>query len=177
MKDLKMYIEIKRYADGTISESNFNSKYLSYDELFDEFHSCEGKILIYFLNEFSNILEDEIPHLIKNLCFESLEKILEGHSYVYNYFSQYGYVRLDPEGTNILVSGDDITTVRYPLRLFAEELFRCGEMFLKVLEGVSISNDVEPKMQKLDINAENLNSLRQLLDESKNRAANALAGQ
>jgi hypothetical protein len=96
--------------------------------------------------------------------------LIQGKSYVYRYFSQYGYVRLDPEGSKILISGDGLNTIRYPLEDFIKELFNCGLMFLKVLETLAEVSTNNKDKNENTINQQNLSSLIALLTESKNKA-------
>lgn len=174
MEELSISIELKRYKTSTISSANLNKLSISYDELFDDFGGCEGKFLIYFQHSLSNVIEDEIPALVKNICFDSIETLIQGKSYVYRYFSQYGYVRLDPEGSKILISGDGLNTTRYPLMLFIEGLFKNGLMFLKVLEKIRENNSVNKENNEVTTNDQNISSLYSLLIESKNKAEKLL---
>jgi hypothetical protein len=170
MEELRIEIELKRYKVSAISNTNLNELSVSYDELFDDYGGCEGKFLIYFQRNLSNEIEDEIPALVKNICFDSIETLIQGKSYVYRYFSQYGYVRLDPEGSKILISGDGLNTIRYPLEDFIKELFNCGLMFLKVLETLAEVSTNNKDKNENTINQQNLSSLIALLTESKNKA-------
>lgn len=170
MENLKMELKFKGLQKETLTHSNIDNLNITYANLFDDFGGCEGQIIIFYQGNLSNSVEDEMPSLIKSLCFDSIESLLNDKNYVYTYFGQYGYLRLDPEGSQILVSGDDIEKTRYPLKLFVNELFRCGELFLQLLEKIYQNTEIKRKVNEVNPQSQNAASLSVLLKEARDKA-------
>lgn len=82
------------------------------------------------------IVEDSLPALVKNLCFEAMPDLVANKSVVYRYFSYHGYLRLDPEGSLILLSGDGNPTIRVDRSSFLRAFYACGLRFMQLLRQV-----------------------------------------
>jgi hypothetical protein len=97
-------------------------------------HAYEGAIDIRVPEEPELEIEDELPALVKNFCFSAIPDLLAEKNVVIRYHSYYGYLRLDPEGWRILVSGDGLPTVRIPRNKLLPAIYDCGQRFIRFLE-------------------------------------------
>ena len=84
---------------------------------------------------------DEIEAWVQNLCFDSIPQMLARQPHQILYFSRPGFIRIDPEGESVRISGDSIPTVQLPILSLARALFNCGDRFLKWAGAVKESDD------------------------------------
>jgi len=77
---------------------------------------------------------DEIEAAVASICFFAVPDLLANKHVVRPYFRYPGYFRLDPEGFEILVSGDYIPSVRVDYQQFIPALAACGERFISFLQ-------------------------------------------
>ena len=77
--------------------------------------------------------EDELPAIVKNICFGAIPDLIAGKKVVIGYYDHYGELRLEPQVSNILISGDDIPTITVPCREFLPALYDCGQRFIRFL--------------------------------------------
>jgi len=132
-----------------------------YEKLFSEFGSCYGGIEIIADGGPSLLIEDEVPAIVKNICFGAIPSLVGRKNFVYNYFSYYGYVRIDPEGDNFLVSGDGIPSIRYPDKKLISTLYDCGVRFISLLMNLSTNTDSDESRKQ---------NLIELLEEARDGA-------
>jgi hypothetical protein len=81
-------------------------------------------------------VEDELRAVVQNICFRAVVELLAGRNFVYRYMGYYGYFRMDPEGREVVLSGDFVKTARLPLGATVRALYECGERFLEALREV-----------------------------------------
>lgn len=74
---------------------------------------------------------DEIEPWVQNLCFDSIPKMLAGQSHEILYFSRPGFVRIEPKGESVRLSGDLIPTIQLPIHTLIPALYDCGNRFIK----------------------------------------------
>ncbi len=99
----------------------------------DRFGALNGTIIVRAPNVPDVRVEDEIEPAIQNICFLAIPTLLAKQHVVVRYFSHPGYFRLDPEGLKVLISGDNIPSVRVDYQEFVTALFACGERFVAFL--------------------------------------------
>lgn len=166
MKEINIELKLKNLLKEGLQDQALSGSPMLYSKVFDEYGSCEGDLIIYFNGKPSNTLDDEMPALVKNICYGAIPDLLQGKNVVYSYFNQYGYLRMDPEGNKLLVSGDGLNQVRYPLKAFVDEMFAQGEQFLEILQNLSTANETE---------ASDLKRLLDLLSVERTKALAALS--
>ncbi|MFP5272945.1 hypothetical protein [Coleofasciculus sp. G1-WW12-02] len=76
-------------------------------------------------------VEDELEATVHNLCFQFIPDLVAEKHIVVTYFRYYGYLRLDPEGDYVLLSGDSVPMVRILRDELAPALYNCGLRFIK----------------------------------------------
>lgn len=108
---------------------------------------------------------DALIVLVKYLCFLSLPALVANRNVVYRYYQQYGYLRLDPEGHLMLISGDGNPTVRFERDACIQALYACGVRFLDLLTQL-----------QGDPPAPGIARIRELLEADRLLAQTALAG-
>ncbi len=95
--------------------------------------ALDGAIVIRALGEPEVKVEDEIVAIVHNLCIRAIPDLVAGRHVVVPYFQYYGYLRLDPEDQDVLISGDFVPKVRINLRETTLGLYECGQRFLAFL--------------------------------------------
>lgn len=101
--------------------------------------------------------EDELPAIVQNFCFGAIPKLIAGENVVISYYDHYGYLRLDPEASYILISGDDIPTIRVSCSKLLPVLYQCGKRFIDFLiklKGESCDSDLEDLIHYLEDKSE-----------------------
>lgn len=147
-------IEVKFHlfidGDNTLSEQDIKDRIKEIGPKLRSADTYEGTIDIQTpMSELIKI-EDELPALVKNFCFSPIPDLLTGKNVVIRYYNHYGYLRLDPEGRHILMSGDGIPTVRIERNRLLPEIYNCGQRFIHFLNGLK--------------DDENGNEIRDLID-------------
>jgi len=95
--------------------------------------ALDGAVLIRVPGEPEVKVEDELEAIVENLCIRAIPDLVAGRHVVVRYFQYYGYLRLDPEDQNVLISGDFVPKVRISLRETTLGLYECGRRFLTFL--------------------------------------------
>jgi hypothetical protein len=57
-------------------------------------------------------VEDELEATFQNLCFRAVADLKAGKNRIINYLGYYGELRLNHEGTMVIISGDFVPEVR-----------------------------------------------------------------
>lgn len=86
-------------------------------------------------------IRDSLDALVMQLCFESLNNLIEEHHVVVRHYLMYGYIRLDPEGDLSLLSGDYVPKVRVNRAALIPALFQAGERYLELIRGLRRTNE------------------------------------
>jgi hypothetical protein len=73
--------------------------------------------------------EDELVPLVLKLCFGAVADLTRGDHAAFAYDNDYGYVRLDREGSRIRVSGDGLPVARFSEEELLPGLLDCGARF------------------------------------------------
>lgn len=79
------------------------------------------------------LVEDSLIALVKNLCFLGLPDLLMQQPSVYRYYSHYDYLRLDPEGHRVLLSGGHDRVLRVARAALVRGFYTCGCRFIQLL--------------------------------------------
>lgn len=95
-----------------------------------------GAIIIRTQDGIECRIKDELEATVQNLCFLSIQKLKMGQNVVIKYFSYYGYLRLDPEGDTVVISGDFVPKIRVPSEELTLNLYNCGVRFVEFFQGL-----------------------------------------
>lgn len=99
-------------------------------------------------------IEDEIEYLVHQICFLAIPDLLANKHIVVRHFRYLGYVRLDPEAMQQLISGDDIPSARVTYHELVPALVACGERFILFLRRLNGGTpEGEDRVQLLERNA------------------------
>jgi hypothetical protein len=93
----------------------------------------DGALVIRSPNQPDVVIEDALVPLTLNVCFHAVIELVVDRHVVIPYFDRSGYVRLDPEGWYVLLSGDDVPTVRLHRNALQQWLVACGERVIDLL--------------------------------------------
>jgi hypothetical protein len=96
----------------------------------------EGAVVIRSSGNPDVVVEDALAALALNLCFGAVTELAADRSATYRYYASYGYFRLDPEGWQVRLSGDDVPTVHVHRPELQEGLLACGERIMRLLEHI-----------------------------------------
>jgi hypothetical protein len=99
------------------------------------------------------VIEDALFPLALNLCFGALPELVEERSATVSLYASYGYVRLDPEGWWLRISGDGLPTVRVRRPDAYDALLACGERIAALLQLVG-GPDHDAEARQLEAEAE-----------------------
>jgi hypothetical protein len=91
----------------------------------------EGAVVIRSSGNPDVVVEDALAALALNLCFGAVTELAADRSATYRYYASYGYFRLDPEGWQVRLSGDDVPTVHVHRPELQEGLLACGERIMR----------------------------------------------
>lgn len=118
--------------------------------LFNGIPAVDGVIRISDDDLLSNEIEDELPALIRNLCFiVSREFLYQDHT-VYNFHSYYGQIDFSKQEDKILVTGSaGVNTALYNTQELSRALYRCGERFIDLLQHMKNTNGETPPLLSL----------------------------
>lgn len=79
-------------------------------------------------------IRDSLDAMMSLFCFGAIADLVDRKHIVIRYFESYGYLRLDPEASDQLLSGDFIPTVRFPRAELIPALAAAGERYLHFFE-------------------------------------------
>ena len=86
-------------------------------------------------------IEDSLIATVQNVCLLAVPRLIAREHVVVRLFTTYGYVRMDPEGSDQLVLGDFIEPVRLPRVELIPALVGVGRTYLDYLEAVRSDDD------------------------------------
>jgi hypothetical protein len=112
----------------------------------------DGAIIVDSLGNPIVRAEDELSAIVKNFCFEAIPDLIGSKNFVMGYHDHHGYLRLDTEASNVVISGDDIPTIRVPYNELLPALYECGKRFINFLiklKGESSDSSLEDLIQYL----------------------------
>lgn len=148
-----------------LNEEDIQSRMSHYEDIFDEFESCDGGLQIWEGANLTNQIEDELPALIKNLCFGVVLDLLNEKSSTYHFFSQEGQIYFSKEGINVNIWGTTVKNLSYPFIDFVKKLYETGCRFLMLLDKLQAKDDHR---------VENRENLIQLLSVEKSKVKVAI---
>jgi hypothetical protein len=114
-------------------------------ELWDEIRALDpvyGRIRITRLDDpaFQLEMEDELWYLVLNVCFLSIPELVAYKNVVIKHYAYFGYLRMDPEGGSIRISGDNIPTTVLPESETLRAAFQCGKRFVQFARQMGITD-------------------------------------
>ncbi|PWV46123.1 hypothetical protein [Chitinophaga sp. S165] len=112
-------------------------------QLFDGAVALEGVLRIFDNGILTNEIEDELPALIRNLCFSVSRDLQHQDHAAYHFHSYFGQIDFSKQGEHISVAGKGINTVTYDAQDLIGALQNCGERFVSLLE--QLKDTVEEK--------------------------------
>jgi hypothetical protein len=156
---LKIEYQILLPSGDMLTEQSLQSLRYLYEDLFDSYGFCEGAIHISDDAGFDMLIEDELPALIKNLCFEAnAEEQLTGRG-IYYYVSDVSRLYLTREGEKVSVSSNREFISTFNRDEWSTRLGDCGKRYIQLLR--TIGNRDETRVAERE-------SLISLLEISKN---------
>jgi hypothetical protein len=79
-------------------------------------------------------VRDSLDAMVSLFCLGAISDLVDQKHVVIRYFESYGYLRLDPEASDQLLSGDFIPTVRFPRAELIPALVAAGERYVRFFE-------------------------------------------
>lgn len=79
-------------------------------------------------------LADPLLHLVRSVCFNAVQALLDGRPFVYQYTDTDADVTFSPDGADIVVTGATEEPVRFRAADLLPALVGCGERFLRFLD-------------------------------------------
>ncbi len=120
-------------------------------QLFDDAEALEGVLRIFDNDVLTNEIEDELPALIRNLCFSVSRDLQQQDHTVYHFHSYFGQIDFSKQGGNISVTGKGINTVTYDAQGLITALHNCGERFVSLLQQLKDTvDDKKPVISMLE---------------------------
>jgi hypothetical protein len=116
-----------------------------YEDLFSRSGSCEGAICIPKDADSEIELEDELPALVKNLCFAANAELKQSGQGIYYFNSYAGQVLLTSDGKSVTVEGEGIPTSSFDLGEFTTGLRSCGIRFIDLLRSIRCRDNEREK--------------------------------
>lgn len=110
-------------------------------QLFDGSEALEGVLRIFDNDVLTNEIEDELPALIKNLCFSVSRDLQHQDHAVYHFHSSYGQIDFSKQGDNVSVAGTGIKAAIYDTSGLITALRTCGERFVSLLQQLKDTTD------------------------------------
>jgi hypothetical protein len=126
---------------NVVTEDALNERPFRYEELFDEYGSCEGALLIRDEGLQELKLEDELATLIKNMCFSCNRELKVRGESSYHFESFHGHLTMTRRGHDVLVESELFSAATYEIDSFRRELYKCGMRFIGVLRRLETSGD------------------------------------
>lgn len=75
-------------------------------------------------------IRDSLDAMVSLFCLGAIPDLVDRKHVVIRYFESYGYLRLDPEVSDELITGDFIPTVRFPRAELIPALVGVGERYV-----------------------------------------------
>jgi len=110
------------------------------DHLFDGSQALEGVLRIAENDVLSNEIEDELPALIRNLCFSVSRDLQQQDHAVYHFHSYFGQIDFSKQEDKIIVTGTGVNTAAYDAKELLTGLYNCGERFVTLLQQLKDTN-------------------------------------
>lgn len=79
-------------------------------------------------------IRDSLDAMVSLFCLGAIADLVDRKHIVIRYFESYGYLRLDPEASDQLISGDFVPTVRLPRAELIPALAAAGERYVRFFE-------------------------------------------
>lgn len=110
------------------------------DQIFEGGNIVEGALKIFRDDILTNILQDELLPLIKNLCFGESRKLLQQDHTQYEFYSYPGHIDFTKQDDKILLTGEDVNSTAYDAQELATAFYQCGERFMSFLQDFKNTN-------------------------------------
>lgn len=145
-----------------MEESHSKNRKVSYADVFNDAETCDGGLRV-TINSVTHEIDDELPALIKNLCFEAMGKVRSGDVATYHFHSLFGSLSLSVHSGQLNIEGGDTGMLSYDYEPFCNELEECGNRFIQFLKRLEC-NDSKRKVH--------LNNLINLLQIARDELEN-----
>jgi len=155
---LKIEYQVFLPSSELLTERLLQSQSYVYEDLFISNGRCEGAIHISADSGFDFVIEDELPALIKNLCFEANAQEQRTGEAIYYYFSDNGMLYLTTAGENVSVRSNREFISTFNRDEWTTALGDCGNRFIELLR--TIGNRDETRVAERE-------SLIALLEKAK----------
>jgi hypothetical protein len=99
-----------------------------------------GRVIIRQGEDIEVRISDALNATVPNLL-QAVPDLVERRHVVIPYFQTYGYLRLDPEASDQLISGDHVETVRVKRAGLIPGIIELGETYLDFLEHMASERD------------------------------------
>jgi hypothetical protein len=121
-----------------------------YEDLFSPAGNCEGAITISEEQHREIELEDELPALVRNLCFQANGELQRSGRGIYYFSSWAGQVMLSREGDLVKVEGAEVGSASFDPEALTAGLRDCGARFIDMLRKIHCREEArEP--ERLDL--------------------------
>ncbi|WP_138502614.1 hypothetical protein [Nostoc sp. PA-18-2419] len=127
-----------------IDENTLKVDFKKYRDKLINYLDADGLIVISSLDEPNTRvqIQDELWAIVQNLCFITIPDLVAEKSAVVRIYNNYGFVRLDPEGNIVRISGDGIPDIRIDRSELIVALYDCGKRFIEFFRMLR-GNDLE----------------------------------
>lgn len=142
---LEAYFCYDDYTDDDLDEmpcvrAPADGDWSGFAEMAEENEDDIGTVVIRY-GDHEVRIEDSLIATVQNVCLTAVPKLISREHVVVRLFTLYGYVRMDPEGSDQLVLGDFIEPVRLPRAELIPALVEVGRTYLEFLESVRAEDD------------------------------------
>jgi hypothetical protein len=131
-----------------VTESDLSERSFRFEEIFDEYGSCEGALTIVDDGMPELKLEDELATLVKNLCFSCNRELKVRGESSYHFESFPGHFTMTRRGHDVFVESELFPPATYEIDSFRRELYKCGMRFIGVLRGLETADEQSESNKK-----------------------------
>jgi hypothetical protein len=103
-------------------------------QLFDGTQALEGVLRIVDNDVLSNEIEDELPALIRNLCFAVSRDLQQQDHASYHCHSYYGQIDFSKQDDKVSITGTGVNPATYNAGALLTALHNCGQRFVTLLQ-------------------------------------------
>ncbi len=92
---------------------------------------------------------DNVYALVRNMCFRSIEQLIQKEKVKLMYFTTHGYIHLTPIDHEIHLEGDHFESVTVPYEDFIRSIFELGKRFTALFEKIATATAENIQLIKL----------------------------